>query len=99
RRDIALRVDIAVQPAAGRHVVDQLKRGDLDDPMSVLRVEPGGFGVDHTLAHDLLSRCNRGISPCRSVLTIAFSRRNATLRPSGVAPTKSARRRFSRSGT
>ena len=40
----------------------------------------------------------RGSLPCRSVLTIAFSRRKVTLRPSAVATTKSARRRFSRSG-
>ena len=37
--------------APGRDVVEQLDAGDLDDAMAGCRIEPGGFGVDHDLAH------------------------------------------------
>ena len=55
-RDIALGVDIAVQLTPGRHMMKQFEAGDLDDPVPVLRVKPGGFRVDHDLAHDFSPR-------------------------------------------
>ena len=51
RRDIALGVDVTMQLAAGRDVVDQFETGDLDDPVARLWIKSGGFGIDHDLAH------------------------------------------------
>ena len=53
-RHVALGIDVAVEFAPGRDVVHQLDAGDLDDAMPVIRVEPGGFGVEHDLAHHRL---------------------------------------------
>ena len=50
-RHLALRVDVAVEGAAGRHVVDELDRADLDDPVAGVRIEPGRLGVEHDLTH------------------------------------------------
>jgi hypothetical protein len=51
RRHVALWIDVAVKAPSGGHVVHQFETGDLDDAVSVVRVEPGGLGVDHDLAH------------------------------------------------
>ena len=56
-RHVALGVEVAVEEAAGRQVVDQLDRADLDQPVAVARLEPGGLGVDHDLAHAVLAGC------------------------------------------
>ena len=48
---LALRVDVGVEGAAGRHVVDELDRAELDDAVAAVRVEPGGLGVEHDLTH------------------------------------------------
>ena len=50
-RHVALGIDVAVEHAAGRDVVEQLDRADLDHPMAVGRLQPGGLGIDHDLAH------------------------------------------------
>ena len=51
RVDLALGIEIEVQMAAGRPAVGELNRGDLDDPMALLRVKPGGFGVEDEQTH------------------------------------------------
>ena len=87
RRHVALGIDVAVEFAPGRDVVHQLDAGDLDDAMAVIRVEPGGFGIDHDLAHRLPSPdagrrpCSRRRDRCRSSLTIACKRRNVAALP------------------
>ena len=52
-RHVALGIEVAVEEAAGRHVVEQLERADLDHPVAVGRLEPGGLGIDHDLAHQV----------------------------------------------
>jgi hypothetical protein len=39
-------------------VVEQLDRADLDDPMAVVRLQPGGLGVEDDLAQG--ASCQRG---------------------------------------
>src|SRR5665213_4631070 len=51
RRHLAFGVDVAMEELAGRQVIEQLDAGDLDDAMAVGRIEAGGFGVEHDLAH------------------------------------------------
>ena len=46
----ALGVDVALEPPSGRQVIDQLDRGELDQPV-LGGVEAGGLGVDDDLAH------------------------------------------------
>jgi hypothetical protein len=49
--DLALRVDVFLPDAAGRQMVQQLDAGDVDDAVAAARIEAGGFGVEHDLAH------------------------------------------------
>ena len=51
----ALRIDVAVEDAAGREAVDQLDAADLDDAV-LARIEAGGFGVEDDLAHRITPR-------------------------------------------
>ena len=37
--------------APGESPVDDLDCGDLDDPMTLLRIEAGGFGVEDQVTH------------------------------------------------
>ena len=53
RVDVAFRIDVAVEVAAGRQVVAQLHTGDLDDPVASLRLEAGGLGVEDDFARHL----------------------------------------------
>ena len=46
-----LRVDVLVIDPTGRHVVQQFDRADLDDPVALLGVETGGFGIQNDLTH------------------------------------------------
>ena len=55
-RHVALGIDIAVKFSPGRDVVHQLDAGNLDDAMTLRRVEPRGLGVQHDLAHHRLPR-------------------------------------------
>ena len=65
-RDVAVGIDIAVEFSPGRHMVHQLDAGDLDDAVSVIRVEPGRFGIDHDLAHrHSLAYLRRRANPLR----------------------------------
>ena len=49
--DLALGVETEMDGAAGRAAVGDLERGELDDPVALLGVEPRGLGVDDDLAH------------------------------------------------
>jgi hypothetical protein len=49
--DVALRIEVQVQRAAGRPAVDELEGRELDDAVTQLRVEARRFGVDYQLAH------------------------------------------------
>ena len=51
--DVALRVDIDVERAAGRHVVEELDGADLDDPVAGIGIEAGRLGVEHDFTHVL----------------------------------------------
>ena len=46
-----LGIEIGVEGAPGGHAVDHLDAADLDHPVAALGIEPGGFGVEHDLAH------------------------------------------------
>jgi len=49
--DLALGVEAEMERAPGRATVDDLQRGEFDDPVALLRIEPRRFGVDDDLAH------------------------------------------------
>ena len=49
--DIPLRVDIDMVLLAGRRLVDEFERADLDDPVAVCRVDAGGFGIEDDFTH------------------------------------------------
>ena len=103
-RNVALGIDVLVEDPAARHMVDQLETGDLDNAMSVRRVETRRLRVEHNLPHaapadqgplDRPRRLPRRRSfRARSTLTISPRQRKVTRRPSPVGTTKSARRRF-----
>ncbi len=49
--DLAFRVDVFVQMAAGQPAVFHLDAGDFDDAVTRARVEAGGFGIEDDLSH------------------------------------------------
>ena len=61
-RHLALRVEIAVEGRAGRNPVEQLDAADLDQAMTLARVEAGGFGVEDDFAHFLSAQAPVGIT-------------------------------------
>ncbi len=105
-RDVSLRIDVAVELAAGRNVVKKLDTGDLDNAVSFTRVQARRLGIQHDFAHYRPRhrrpadhpplRGSRDLS-LRSNLTIARSWRKLRFRSKPVRTTKSARLRFSRS--
>src|SRR5207244_10593423 len=50
-RHVALGIDVAVKGAAGRNAVIELDAADRDHPIPLQRVEAGGLGIEHDLAH------------------------------------------------
>jgi hypothetical protein len=44
--DFAFRIYIEMNVAAGETAIVHLDGGNLDDPMTLPRIEPGGFGVE-----------------------------------------------------
>ena len=50
-RHVAFRIEVAVKRLAGREAVDELDAADLDQPIALKGIEPGGFGIEHDLAH------------------------------------------------
>src|SRR6185437_60833 len=90
RRDIALRIDVAMEGATGRQVIEQLDAGDLDDTMSLGRLQPGGFGVEDDLAHRLqcvVRESRAQAASCRSSRTMRFNRRKVRARPRPLGTT------------
>ena len=61
-RHVAFRIEIAMERLAGWKAVDQLDTADLDHPIALQRIEAGGFGVEHDLAHWNLQDGRRIIS-------------------------------------
>jgi len=49
--DVALRIQVAVEHAAGQPAVEQLHAADLDDAVIMLDFEAGGFRVEDDLTH------------------------------------------------
>ena len=50
-RHVALGVDVAMEDAPGRHVIDELDAADLDDAVAVGGIEPRRLSVENDLAH------------------------------------------------
>ncbi len=50
-RDVAFGLHQRVEHPARRQMPDKLKAADLDDPVTIGRIETGGFGVEHNFAH------------------------------------------------
>src|SRR5881227_3708166 len=50
-RHVALGIDVTVEGRAGGNAVEQLDAADLDQPMTLVRIEAGGLGVEHDFAH------------------------------------------------
>ena len=51
RIDLAIRTQVAVELPARAPPIDELDRPDLDDAVTLLGLEAGGFGVEDDLAH------------------------------------------------
>ncbi len=51
RRHVPFGIDIDVEALAGRDVVLELDAADLHEPMPVLRIEAGGFGIENDFTH------------------------------------------------
>ena len=49
-RHVALGIDVALERAAGRQVIDQLDAGDLDEAVAGVGIEAGRFGIENDLA-------------------------------------------------
>ena len=50
-RNVTLGMDVMMEDLAGRDAVEQLDAADLDQPMPLIGVKPGRFGIEHNLAH------------------------------------------------
>ncbi len=50
-RHVPFGIDVDVVAPAGRNEIDELDPGDLDQPVSLERVEARGFRIEHDLAH------------------------------------------------
>ena len=53
--NVPLGVDVAVEGLPGREAVDELDAADLEQPVTLVRIESGGFGVEHDFAHRFVS--------------------------------------------
>ena len=58
--DLAVGSQVAMKRATGAASDDDLDAADLDDAMTLLRLEPGGFGVEDDLAHASRRPVSRG---------------------------------------
>jgi hypothetical protein len=56
---VSLGIDVAVEFATGRNVVDKLDTGYLDDTMTFAGIQAGGFSIEHDLAHILFRDLGR----------------------------------------
>ncbi len=49
--DLALRIKILMVMIGGSAAIDDFYAADLDDAMALRRLQAGGFGIEHDLAH------------------------------------------------
>jgi hypothetical protein len=49
--DVAFRMDQHVEHAIRRNMIVQLDAADLDDPVTAVRIEACGFGIENDFAH------------------------------------------------
>ena len=61
-RHAALGVEIALEGAAGRQVVEQFDATDLDNPVAGGRIETRRLGIDNDLTHAVFTCC---VSKCQ----------------------------------
>src|SRR5690625_229851 len=94
-RHVPLGIDVVLPCLTGWHVVDQFHTTDLDDPMTVIGIETGGFRIEYDLAHQQQFLPEVSSRSCRTMRR-SFWKVWPRLRP--VRTMKSARRRFSWSG-
>ena len=94
---------MAVKGLPGRHAVEDLDTADFDQPVAAQRIKAGGFGIENDFAHELKTAKNANQVRRRGIL--AASTRMSRIRartgssPCEVSTTKSARLRFSASGS
>src|SRR5882724_10172724 len=107
RRHFPFRIDITVEAPLGRYVIQQFEAGDFDDPVPVARVETRGLRIYDDLPHCLALRrepstryrvAALSACPLRTSLRTVRRHRKVCALLSPVDTTKSARRRFTRSG-
>ena len=68
RRHIPVGIEIGVKRRAGRDAVEQLDAADFDEAMTLVGIQPGGFGVEDDFAHVYLlagtaGRITAAVSP------------------------------------
>src|SRR6266704_2728539 len=101
RRHVTLWIEMPVEGLARRHAIDDLDTADFNQPVAPQRVEARGFGIENDFAHELNRRENQDRR--RGILTASLRMSRIRWRtgssPSDVSTTKSARRRFSASGS
>src|SRR5437762_1206070 len=102
-RHVAFRIEVAVKGLAAREPIEELDAPDLDHAMAARRVEPGGLGIEHDLAHccpglPVPANHSRGFDILATAARIARTWARAASNPCEVSTTKSAWRRFSSSG-
>src|SRR5271167_3407616 len=51
-RHVAFRIEIAMEHFAGRKTINEFDAADLDQPIALKGIEPGGFGIENDLAHE-----------------------------------------------
>ena len=75
-RNVALRIDEAMEFAARRNAIEDLDATDFDQPVALLRIEARRFGVENDLAHHepfprpSISHAKNGRKPCRGSLAV-----------------------------
>ena len=67
--DLTFRVDVEMHAATGQPAVDHFHGGNLDDAVTQLGVEAGGFGVEDQVPHETGIRVRARSSPPRRAAT------------------------------
>src|ERR1051325_7296916 len=98
-RYLALGVEVPVEGRAGRNAVEQLDAADLDQAMPLCGVKAGGFGVEDDFAHAATTHFFFRVGILLTRARISRTCARACSKPCDVSTIKSARARFSASGT
>ena len=61
--DLPLRLKILMEVVAGEAPIYQLHTADFDDPVPLLRLQTGGFGIQYDLTHRAQPSCPRPTNP------------------------------------